>query len=71
MALEHFLAGRLGGYTSLGTRLSRLLQKAFPQTTIVLDYPVNSRPRWTPQRPNLHLYDAISRNRAAYADCLR
>lgn len=69
--LETLLADRLGRHATLGTRLSRLLRKAFPQTVIVLEYPVNTRPRWNQRQPNAHLYDAIARNRAAYADCLR
>jgi hypothetical protein len=71
MALEQFLAGRLSRHRSLGTRLSRVLRKAFPQTVIVLEYPVDTRPRWSSQQPNVHLHGAIARHRAAYADGLR
>jgi hypothetical protein len=71
MGFEDFLAAQLGRHQSLGRSLTRLLRKAFPHTVIALEYPLDARPRWDQQRPNPHLYAAISRHRAAYAECLR
>jgi hypothetical protein len=70
MTFTDFLAARLRGNQSLGRSLTQLIRKAFPQSVIVLEYPVDARPRWG-QEPNVYLRDLIARNRAAYAACLR
>jgi hypothetical protein len=71
MTFTDFLAARLRSHQSLGRSLTQLLRQAFPQSVIVLEYPVHSRPRWDQAKPNTYLHDVISRNRAACAECLR
>ena len=71
MGFEDFVAAQLSRHQPLGRSLTRVLQKAYPQTVIVLEYPLDARPRWHDQQPNPHLYAAISRHRAKYAECLR
>jgi hypothetical protein len=64
-------AGQVRKRPFLATPLTRLLQAAFPRNVIVLEYPVDTRPRWTEQRPHPYLHEHISRNRAQYAERLR
>ena len=68
---EDVLVAQVRKHQSLGRSLVRILRKAFPHNVIVLEYPIDSRPRWDQQRPNPHLYEAISRQRASYANSLR
>jgi len=70
MTFTDFLATRIRKHPKLGQSLTRLLQQAFPQTVIVLEYPVDARPRWD-QKPNPHLYEVISRSRDSYAATLQ
>jgi hypothetical protein len=70
MTFQDFLAGQLRKHQSLGRSLTRLLRNAFPHTVIVLEYPLDARPRWDQQRPNPHLLAAIARHRSSYADTL-
>ena len=49
MGFEDFLATQLRRHQSLGRSLTRVLRKAFPQTVIVLEYPLDARPRWDQQ----------------------
>src|SRR5262245_13665208 len=70
MGVEEFLAARARTYPPLGRSLTRILRKAFPHNVIVLEYPIDSRPRWDERQPNPHLYAAISRQRASYAEAL-
>ena len=71
MTFTEFLARHIRKRPGLGRSLTRLLQHAFPETVIVLEYPVDARPRWHEDRPNPHLYEIISRSRASYAATLR
>jgi hypothetical protein len=71
MGFEEFLAARLRTHPSLGRSLTRIVRKAFRHNVIVLEYPIDSKPRWDEQRPNPHLAAAISRQRASYAGTLR
>lgn len=71
MTFTDFLVTQIRKHPGLGRSLTRLLQHAFPQTVIVLEYPVDARPRWDQHRPHPHLYEVISRSRASYAATLR
>lgn len=46
--------------------LERIVQAANPGSIILLDYPINPRPRWTAARPHEILSDIIGRNREKY-----
>ncbi|MCX5782938.1 MAG: class I SAM-dependent methyltransferase [Elusimicrobia bacterium] len=54
--------------SSLSARLARRLS---PEKVILLEYPVNPKPRWDKSNPHRELYDIIKRNSAAYKNHLR
>jgi hypothetical protein len=47
-------------------RLNSLARKVSPKTVVILDYPVNSRPRWQTPPYNPYLYDIINSQRRLY-----
>ena len=46
--------------------LRKLVQYISPETTILLDYPINPRPRWDGNNPHMELYELIDQNRSLY-----
>jgi hypothetical protein len=50
----------------LVSRLRKLVHYISPETTILLDYPINPRPRWDDNNPHLELYEIIDQNRGIY-----
>jgi len=50
----------------LVSRLRKLAHYISPETTILLDYPINPRPRWDDKNPHKELYEIIDRNRDIY-----
>ena len=71
MTFTDFLAARIRRHPVLGRSLTNLLRHAFPQTVIVLEYPVDARPRWDEHSPHPLLYEVISRSRGSYAATLQ
>jgi hypothetical protein len=51
--------------------LASVARDANPNKVIVLEYPVESKPRWNQARPHLPLYDIINRQRSTYECHLR
>jgi hypothetical protein len=51
--------------------LARVAREASPDRVIVLEYPIDSKPRWSQEKPNLPLYEAIDLHRSTYERHLR
>src|ERR1700742_4550726 len=58
---------RRGGLTQF---LSPFARKISSNRVLLLDYPVNSTPRWTNDNSHPELYDIINGNRAGYVGLL-
>jgi hypothetical protein len=71
MGLGNFLVEQGKRHRTLADFLTRVVREISPQTVIVLEYPLDSKPRWTLEQPNQPLYDIINRNRATYESHLK
>jgi hypothetical protein len=65
--LEAFLAAQAKRHPRLGGLLTRVARRAFPENVIVLNYPVDAKPRWSQETPNRLLYEIIDLERSEYA----
>jgi Methyltransferase domain len=71
MRLGDFLVGQAKQHRPLAEFLTRVVREVSPEKVIVLDYPIDSRPRWSQEKPNQPLYDIINIHRAAYESHLK
>ncbi len=71
MSLESFAVALARRRPRLGKFFTTVARKAFPESVVVLDYPVASQPRWHQQSPHRFLYDIINVHRAAYKQRLQ
>jgi hypothetical protein len=71
MGFGSFVVTQVKKRPALAEFLTGVARDANPGTVIVLEYPVESRTRWSQARPHLPLYDIINRQRSTYERHLR
>jgi hypothetical protein len=71
MRFEEFVVAQAKKHYTLREFLTRVARKASPEKVIILDYPIDSKPRWNQENPNLPLYDIINLNRSTYKNHLQ
>lgn len=64
--IKKTLGDQVKKYPPLVSRIRKLAHYISPDTTILLDYPINPRPRWDDENPHEELYKIIDRNRDMY-----
>jgi Methyltransferase domain len=69
--IASFLAAQVKRQPILAGFLNPVARKLFAKDVLVLDYPVNSRQRWSNNNPHPELYNIINSNRASYAELLK
>lgn len=61
-----FVASVVRKFPRICRFLERIVQAAHPKSVIILDYPINPKPRWTAAQPHEILSNIIGRNREIY-----
>jgi hypothetical protein len=65
-----FVAAQIRKSDSLTRLVRRLARQASPEHVLVVDYPVDAKPRWDKDRPHGEIYEILDRNRSAYVSHL-
>jgi len=71
MGFEDVVASTARKYSTLSDFVLRVAQKVAPDRCILLPYPIDSKPRWSVEKPNPALAEIINRDRSTYAHHLR
>ena len=65
-----FAAAQIRKSNSLTRLIRRLARQASPEHVLVVDYPVDAKPRWDKDRPHGVLYEILDGNRSTYVNHL-
>ena len=70
MSFVNFVAAQVRKNDSLVRLIRQIARRASPQTVLVLDYPVDAKPRWDQDHPHGEIHEILNRNRSTYIDNL-
>jgi len=65
-----FIAAQIRKNDNLVRLVRRLARQASPEHVLVVDYPVDAKPRWDKEQPHGEIYEILNRNRSTYVNHL-